>query len=148
MKNKLYGQTAGLKADQTRRLANLYRRRIPREFVITPDIARELFLLSREIRRQIGLLIDRQGRVAHVIVGDNRRIVIPDLSQYRLAPGRLKGLKCVHTHLDSESLSRDDLTDLALLRLDIMAVVAPHRNGRDYRVHAAHIMPSGSAAAS
>ncbi len=142
MKNKLYGQTAGLKADQTRRLANLYRRRIPREFVITPDIARELFLLSREIRRQIGLLIDRQGRVAHVIVGDNRRIVIPDLSQYRLAPGRLKGLKCVHTHLDSESLSRDDLTDLALLRLDIMAVVAPHRNGRDYRVHAAHIMPS------
>ena len=77
---KLSGNTSGLKAGQIRRLENLYRRRIPPEYLITPETARELCLLSGEIRRQTGLLIDRQGRITCVIVGDNRRIVIPDLS--------------------------------------------------------------------
>ncbi|MFP4445251.1 MAG: GTPase HflX, partial [Desulfosudaceae bacterium] len=120
MKNNLHGSTAGLKADQIRRLNNLYRRRIPRQFAISPEVARELRGLTREIRRQIGLLADRQGRVTHVIVGDENRIVIPDISHYRLAGSRLKGLRCVHTHVTRDFLSRDDLADLALLRLDLM----------------------------
>jgi acyl-CoA synthetase (AMP-forming)/AMP-acid ligase II len=48
-------------------------------------------------------VIDRTGRVTHVIVGDYQKIVIPDLAGYRLAPGRLKGLRCVHTHLTEEA---------------------------------------------
>ena len=144
---RLYGNTVGLKASQIRRLENLYRRRSPKENVASFELTKALADISAEIRRQVGILIDRQGRIAIVIVGDPQRIVIPDLGEYRLAPGRLRGLRCVHTHLDGEDLTRDDLTDLALLRLDLMAAVTLTQAGTPHQVHAAHILPSGPAEA-
>lgn len=140
MKN-VYGNTAGLKAGQLRRLENLYRRRIPPEQVVTPELARELSLLSHEIRRQIGLLVNRQGRSAFVIVGDPRTILLPDTDEYRAAPGRLNGLRFVHTHLTDEPLTRDDLTDLALLRLDLIAAIGLRGDGEPQAVHVAHLLP-------
>jgi GTPase len=138
---KLSGNTGGLKASQIRKLENLYRRRTPPEFLITPETARELCILAFEIRRQIGLLIDRHGRTTNVIVGDQRRIVIPGLSEYRTAPDRLKGLRCVHVHMKNEPLSRDDITDLTLLKLDMMAAITFRNNGELYEIHAGHILP-------
>ena len=138
---KLYGNTTGLKANQIKRLGNLYRRRIPPEFLLTPELARDLCRLSREIRRQIGIMINRRSKIAYVIVGDNKKIVIPNSSTYRAAPGRLAGLRCIHTHLNDETLTADDLTDLALLRLDMMAVVTSSDEGIPKTIHAAHIMP-------
>ncbi len=141
---RLFGNTGGLKSDQLRRLENLYRRRVPVEFLISPELARDLSRLSHEIRRQIGLMIDRRGRILYVIVGDREGIVIPDMSDYRSMPGRLKGLRCVHTHIGNEALSGDDLTDLALLRLDMMAVITVDAEGLPHRIHAAHILPRNS----
>ncbi len=138
---RLFGNTAGLKANQIRRLENFYRRRIQPQFLIGPELASDLSSLSHEIRRQIGLLVNRQGKVAYVIVGDHKKIVIPSISEYRAAPGRLKGLRCIHTHLANEPLTDDDLTDLSLLRLDIMAAVANGETGITKRVYAAHILP-------
>jgi GTP-binding protein HflX len=141
---RLFGSTLGLKANQIKRLENFYRRRVPVESLISPELTRDLANLSFEIRRQIGLLINRKGHVAFVIVGDPQGIVIPDLGDYRLAPGRLRGLRCVHTHLNEEPITRDDLTDLALLRLDMMAAVTMGDDGMPGTVHAAHIFPGGS----
>jgi GTP-binding protein HflX len=138
---KTYGNTAGLKANQIKRLENFYRRRIPPEFLVSLELAREICRLSREIRRQIGVLVNRRGKVCFVIVGDNKKIVIPHTGEYRAAPGRLKGLRCIHTHLTPETLSEDDLTDLALLRLDMMAVISINPEGLPQKIHAAHIMP-------
>jgi GTP-binding protein HflX len=137
-----FGNTGGLKSSQMRRLEKLYRRRIPPEFVITHELARELIALSMETRRQVGLLIDRLGKINTVIIGDHRKIVIPDLSEYRVAPGRLRGLRCVHTHINSEPLSKDDLTDLALLRLDLMAVLTDGGNSQPPQLHLSHLLPS------
>jgi len=141
---RIFGNTAGLKSNQVRRLENLYRRRIPPEWLVTPELARDVSQLSHEIRRQIGLLVDRQGRVAYVVVGDHRRIVIPTTDDYRAAPGRLNGLRCVHTHLNHEPLSRDDLTDLALLRLDLMAAIGQSADGTPHTIHVAHLLPGAS----
>ncbi len=144
MKNKLEGHTAGLKAGQVRRLNNLFRRKIPPQFIVTPEVGRELMDLSIETRRQIGLLVDRHGRVVDVLVGTHAGIVIPDMSQYRTAPGRLRGIKCIHTHPGGEALTQDDLADLALLRLDAMAaLVGADRDGL-FRVHLAHLLPGGT----
>lgn len=143
MKTKLEGRIAGLKADQIRRLNNLFRRKIPPQYLVTPELAREMIDLSYEIKRQIGLLVDRHGRVVDVLVGDHTGIVIPDISHYRTAPGRLRGVKCVHTHLNKEPLTRDDLTDLALLRLDIMAAIVKTDKDALFQVHAAHLSPAG-----
>jgi len=140
----LFGNTTGLKANQIRRLENLYRRRIGPEFLLTPELARDMSRLSHEIRRQIGFLIDRQGRIVYIIVGDGNRILIPDTDEYRTAPGRLRGLRCVHTHLNNEELTQDDLTDLALLRLDMMAAMTMTEEGLPHQIHISHIFPGGS----
>jgi GTP-binding protein HflX len=142
---KLYGNTVGLKPNQIRRLENFYRRRIQPQFLINPEFVRDLSKLSSEIRRQIGILVDRQGKVAYVMIGDHKKIVIPSIDEYRAAPGRLKGLRCIHTHLTNEPLNDDDLTDLALLRLDMMAAVTNGEAGSSEQIHAAHIVPTNSA---
>ena len=139
---KIYGNIAGLKASQMKRLGNFYRRRIPPQFLLTPELARDLCRQSRDIRRQIAVLVNRQGKICSVVVGDPRKIVIPHTGEYRAAPGRLKGLRCIHTHLTDEALTKDDLTDLALLRLDMMAVITSSADGLPQKVHAAHIMPN------
>ncbi|MGA7143792.1 MAG: GTPase HflX [Desulfobacterales bacterium] len=141
---KLFGNIGGLKASHIRRLEKFYRRRLPPQFLISFELARDISKLSHEIRRQIGLLINRQGKIAYVIVGDYQRIVIPDTSDYRVAPGRLRGLRCVHTHLVDEPLTTDDLTDLALLRLDIMAAITMTETGLFHKAYAGYILPNSA----
>lgn len=138
---KVWGNTRGLKTGQLRRLENFYRRRVAPEFLITAELARDIGLLSHEIQRQIGLLVNRTGRIAYVLVGDAQSIFIPELSEYRLNPGRLRGVRCVHTHLKAEPLTQDDLTDLVMLRLDAMAVVTLTVEGHPRKIHWAHILP-------
>ncbi len=138
---KIWGNTRGLKAGQVHRLENLYRRRVPPEYLITPELARDLCQLSQEIQRQIGLMIDRAGKLAYVVVGDAQGIIIPKLLEYRASPGRLRGLRCIHTHLKDESLNQDDLTDLALLRLDAMAAITSDDQGFPRAVFWAHLLP-------
>jgi GTP-binding protein HflX len=136
------GNTLGLKPNQLRRIEKLYTRRIPPNQIVTPEFARQLGELSHETRRQIGVLIDRKGHVQYVMVGDNRRIELPDFKRVRVATGRFRGLRCVHTHLRGEQLTQDDLTDLALLRLDLMAAIdVDNSSGLPGLVHAAHLLP-------
>jgi GTP-binding protein HflX len=141
---RIFGNTVGLKANQLRRLENFYRRRIRPQYLISAELTRDLNLLSHEIRRQIGLLINRQGKVVYVIVGDHKKIVIPAIHEYRAAPGRLNGLRCIHTHLTNEALTDDDLTDLALLRLDMMAAVVAGETELRPHIHIAHILPKNA----
>ncbi len=138
---KVWGNTRGLKSGQLKRLENFYRRRVSPDFLITAELARDIGLLSREIQRQIGLLINRIGKIAYVLVGDAQGIFIPELSEYRLNPGRLRGVRCIHTHLKAEPLNQDDLTDLAMLRLDAMAAIELNDEGHPQKVHWAHILP-------
>ncbi|HEX8922572.1 MAG TPA: GTPase HflX, partial [Pyrinomonadaceae bacterium] len=110
---------------------------------MTPEFARQLTELSFETRRQIGALIDRKGYVEYVIVGDARRIELPDLKRTRVAADRFRGLRFVHTHLRGEELTQDDLTDLALLRLDLMVSLdVDARTGLPGMVRAAHLLPT------
>ncbi|HLB01564.1 MAG TPA: GTPase HflX [Nitrospiria bacterium] len=135
------GNIAGLKASQLRALERLGYRKIPRSKVITPEAARTLTELSHSIRRQIGLLVDRAGEIDSVIVGNEHEIVIPDLSDYRLGRRRLRGVRCLHTHLKNEPLTRDDLTDLALLRLDLIAAIGVKEDGLPGVISVAHLLP-------
>ena len=136
------GNTLGLKPNQLRRIEKLYTRRIPPDQIVTPEFARQLGELSHETRRQIGALIDRQGHIQYVMVGDNRRIELPDFKRVRVASGRFRGLRCVHTHLRGEPLTQDDLTDLALLRLDLMAAIdVDAESGLPGLIRAAHLLP-------
>ncbi|MBI9074725.1 MAG: GTPase HflX [Desulfatibacillum sp.] len=139
---KAYGHTQGLKAAQLKHLEKFYDRHVGPDLIISQELALEMGRLSMEIRRQIGVLIDRLGRIQFVMVGDGSQITIPNLEDYRAAMGRLKGLRLVHTHLKDESLTDDDLTDLAMLRLDLMTAITLDPNGTPSRFHVAHMVPS------
>jgi GTP-binding protein HflX len=139
---KIFGEVLGLKPHQTKRILSLYHRRIPPEPVISAELARTLSELSRETKRQLGLLIDRGGNIRYVIVGGPLGIWIPDLADFRLGKGpRLRGLRLVHTHLRGEPLTRDDLTDLALLRFDLIAALAVDEDGLPGEIYLAHLIP-------
>lgn len=113
--------------------------------IVSPELGRALTEISREIERQVGLLIDRRGHIRAVIVGDAKSVFLPDLSQYRRGRQRLCGLRLVHTHLNGEALNDDDLTDLALLRLDLVAALEVLPDGLPGRVFAAHMRPDQAA---
>ena len=83
---------------------------------------------SREIRRQIELLIDRRGhrtcrRWRHLqaifanLVANGQGMIDSEVS-------------ALCTHIQGEALTRDDLTDLSLLQLDIVAVLQVDDDGR------------------
>jgi len=76
-----------------------------------------------------------------VIVGDQRGITIPDLSRYRIGIPRLRGLRLIHTHLQGEPLSEEDLTDLALLRLDMMVALSKDGKRNEESAQSAHLLP-------
>ena len=141
MREDLSGNTAGLKASQSKRLLATRRRRVHQRDLISPELARHLTELSMEIGRQLGVLINRRGEVEHVIVGDARQLVLPDIGRARAGHARLRGLRLVHTHLKDEPLTRDDLTDLVLLRLDTVAAIVAREDGLPGKVYVATLMP-------
>ncbi|MBE9529530.1 MAG: GTPase HflX, partial [Proteobacteria bacterium] len=130
-----------MKSSQIKGLERIYKRRTPKGELVTPELARYLTELSADIRRQIGIIVNRKGAVVAVIVGDDREIEIPVLSDYPLGRRFLRGVCCVHTHLKGEPLTEDDLTDLALLRLDMMAAIGVGPNGLPATIQTAHLLP-------
>jgi len=122
-------------------LERLYRRRMPPDTVITPEAARALTEASSEIGRQVGLIIDRTGSIRDVLIGSNKDILIPDLSDHRLGAKRLRGVRFIHTHLKDQPLNQEDLTDLALLRLDLIAAIVVGRDGLPGSISLAYLVP-------
>jgi len=139
--NKINGNLTGLAPSQIRGIEQLYRRRVPPDLIITHELARQLTTLSREINRQIGILVSRRGEIAFVIVGSHKDILIPSLDDFRSSSTRFKGLRLIHTHLDGEPLTTDDLTDLALLRLDLVCAVDTLPDGLPGKAYTAHLIP-------
>jgi len=141
---KLHGNTEGLKKSQSKSLQALYNRKVPPTKFIHAQLGRSLSELSREISRQVGLIIDRGGNVTHVIIGNAHQLFIPDLTRHRAGQSRFRGLRLIHTHLRGESLSKDDLTDLTLLQLDTIVVVHVAHDGLPRGVEYAYLFPEST----
>jgi GTP-binding protein HflX len=91
--------------------------------------------------RQVGVIVNRKGMIRHVILGNHHGILIPDISFYRRGLGRLKGLRCIHTHFNKhDGINAEDLSDLALLRLDAMVTIEVKDN-LPGQVCFAHLLP-------
>ncbi len=138
----IHGDTTGLGPSETKVLERLYQRRVPFDVVTTPELTRDLVKISHMTGRQAGVMIDRAGKVTHVVIGDAAKLMLPDVGRLRAAEGRLRGLRLVHTHLHDEPLTRDDLVDLTRLRLDLVVAIclAPGEE-RPLSVYYGHNVP-------
>ncbi len=137
----MQGLTKGIKPSQHARLEKLAARKISPDRIITQEFARALTELSFELGQQVGVLVDRKGKIYKVLVGDARSILIPKLNSWRVGAGRLRGLRFLHTHLKNEPLSQEDLTDLCLLRFDLVAAIGVDSQGLPQDAYIAHVLP-------
>jgi GTP-binding protein HflX len=115
---------------------------VPPDDITTPELTRSLAAVSVETGRQVGVLVHRSGQVDTVVVGDAGKLMLPDVGRLRAADGRFRGLRLVHTHLRSESLTRDDLVDLVRLRLDLVAAIQLSHTGEPRAIVYAHNVPA------
>jgi GTP-binding protein HflX len=145
VQEEVTGNTQGLKASEIKALERLYRRRVAPTEIVSSELAQQLALQAAELHRQVGVLIDRRGAIQHVMVGDASKITLPDFGRIRGGAGRFRGLRLVHTHLRNEPLTRDDMTDLALLRLDAVAAIAVDAAGHAGKLFIGHMVPDGPA---
>ncbi len=136
----LDGYTHGLKARQIQRLQATFRRKIRGDALVTVELARHICDLSREINRQVGILVDRGGHVARVIIGEPSRLYLPDIGRARAGQGRLRGLRLIRTELRGMGLTREDTADLSKLRLDALVVIDADPGGHPQNVHWAHLI--------
>lgn len=122
-------------------MTRLSTRRFPLHDVYTTEQAHELAALSRSVGRQVGLIVDRRGRVEMVIVGTTASIMIPALPRGREGAERLRGLRLLHTHLSLDLLSQEDLMDMLFLRLDAVAALSVNPHGEPVQWQHAHLLP-------
>jgi GTPase len=117
------GDTTSLSASALRALERVWRRKVPADVIVSPELAKSLAEASAQSGRQVGVLLDRLGSIEHVIVGSPTGLMLPDVGRLRAAKGRYRGIRLVHTHLFGEGLTHDDITDLTRLRLDLVCAL-------------------------
>ncbi len=137
------GSLEGLKPSQIKALQKLGKRRYPTDLGYTRAQAHELAGLSRELSRQIGLMLDRTGRLVMLIVGTPTNLYIPELPPPRSSRG-LRGLRLLHTHLTLDGLSQEDLMDMLFLRLDAISVLTVNKQGEPVTTQSAHLLPTSN----
>jgi len=142
---EIQGSTSGLAPKAIKALERIYRRRVPADRIATTELMQSLAEASRESSRQVGVLVHRSGTIDCVIVGTATGLLLPDVGRLRAAQGRFRGVRLVHTHLFNEPLSRDDLTDLTRLRLDLVAAVLLSPDGEPRQFTFACNVPTYSA---
>ncbi|MCB0339546.1 MAG: GTPase HflX, partial [Bdellovibrionales bacterium] len=143
MKTMVFGNTQGLAQSNIRTLEKLSRRKIPKRDIVTLEFARELCSQARTLGRQVGVLIDRQGRILHILIGSKERLYLPDLGRFRFGQGRLRTLRLVFVDLSENdappSFPEDIYTDLEKLRLDMVVAVKVIKNRLSMAY--AHVLP-------
>lgn len=132
MSRDVSGNTKGLASSEIRAVHKLFSRSVDARDIVSFDLAREMCLLAERLRRRVGILIDRQGHIAEVILGTKDILFLPDLGRYRLGRGRLRTLRLVFTDLSNDqedaTIPYDIYTDLERLRFDSVVSVRAARN--------------------
>ena len=122
-------------------LERLYRRRVPVDQVLSLEAAKTLAQFTHEIRRPIGLVLNRRGAVQDVLVGADAQPSPTTLASFRASPRSLRGLRLIRSQLKEQVTSQEDLTMLGLLRLDMIGTLAVTPKGEPGLLSLAHLNP-------
>jgi GTP-binding protein HflX len=148
----IYGHLQGLKSSQLKQLQRLYHQRVPGDRLTTPEFAQRLAAISVDIKQPVCAYINRRGQVIRVGVGTPPQTKIPPLELPRYGAERLSGIRCIATHLKSETPKENDLTAMAIQRLDALVMLNVTESGFERRgggatgyvkeTYLAHLVPT------
>ncbi len=148
----IYGHLQGLKSSQLKQLQRLYHQRVPGDRLTTPEFAQRLAAISVDIKQPVCAYINRRGQVIRVGVGTLPQTKIPPLELPRYGAERLSGIRCIATHLKSETPKENDLTAMAIQRLDALVMLNVTESGFERRgggatgyvkeTYLAHLVPT------
>jgi GTP-binding protein HflX len=150
MAQEVSGNIKGLAPSELKAVERLFRRTIDPDELVGLDLAREMCEVAARLSRRVGVLVDRQGKIAEVILGTKEIIFIPDLGRYRLGRARLRTLRLIFTDLskaepDATSqeakIPYDIYGDLERLRFDAVVSIRlmPNRLPFSY----SYLIPAG-----
>ncbi|HEU4685934.1 MAG TPA: GTPase HflX [Nitrospira sp.] len=109
--------------------------------MLSPEVAKVLALFTHEIRRPIGLVVTRRGTIEDVLVGAVAEPSQSVLAKFRVGTHSLRGLRLIRSQLHEQPISQEDLTILALLRLDLVGALAVNERGEPGHLSLAHLLP-------
>lgn len=146
------GKSKGLKQSEIKKLNRLLQKRIPKDKVLTVEVADSVAEISHEIGYPISLVVNRRGQVVNVTIGQPCEVNMPELRGVRVGPGRLCGHRIIYTNVET-SYSKDNLQFMARNRLDLLAQIVVNSQGTFSRsrgeqskladqVQIAHLLPS------
>lgn len=146
------GKSKGLKQSEIKKLNRLLQKRIPKDKVLTVEVADSVAEISHEIGYPISLVVNRRGQVVNVTIGQPCEVNMPELRGVRVGPGRLCGHRIIYTNTET-SYSKDNLQFMARNRLDLLAQIVVSAQGTFSRsrgeqskladqVQIAHLLPS------
>jgi GTP-binding protein HflX len=126
-------------------LEKLYTRRVDPHTLISPELARTVTEVTHALRRPVALMLDRAGRTEHVIVGNERRLYLPDVGRLRAGASRLRALRLCAAFPSGPlaQLPKDLLTDLQKLQLDAVVTLGVDAQGLPGTVAWAQLLPQG-----
>jgi GTP-binding protein HflX len=128
---QLTGDFEKVRPSQMGHLQRLERNVTEPDRFVSPSLCRKLAQSATELGRIIGVLIDRRGHVKHILLGEPRRVWMPDLGRLGGGRGRTRGLRLVVVVPPSPAppvLPADLRTDLTRLRLDGLAYLEARRD--------------------
>ncbi len=118
----LLGHVDGIKRSFIHRLEKLYQRRMRDGALVSYELAEELCELSLLIKREVTLLLDFQGRVELVVIGDAQ-----ELDQMPVAlPAGSDGMAkryCLHTHLGWTPPTLGDQVTVLQFHLPVVGIL-------------------------
>jgi GTP-binding protein HflX len=119
----LIGQVEGIKKNLLHRMEKLYQRRLREGQALSYELSEELCELSLEAKKEITMLLDFQGRVELVVIGDAEEL--DQVSAIYLPPAS-EGLAkryCIHTHLGWKSPTLGDQVTVLQFHFPMMAIL-------------------------
>ncbi len=121
------GNIEGLRDSILNELKLIYQMSVDKNRVVSREIVEFISSVTRVIKREICVAIDRKGRVLEVAVGDSNSVDLPLLE---LSSRRLSGVKIIHTHPNGyPKLSSLDISALIKLKLDCMVAIGVGEEG-------------------
>ncbi|MBQ7061029.1 MAG: hypothetical protein IJM85_04510, partial [Clostridia bacterium] len=138
MGNKVNGNLNGIRSAVVEQLRALYDIKMEQKEFASEELITAMSALTGEINREISVYIARDGHIADVSVGSDRKVDMPGMRLVR-NEDRLCGVRCLHTHPNGDGRpSGVDLGTLKSMQLDAMSSLGV-LNGKPTQLYAAFI---------